>query len=89
MARGGIVDEPSLTDVLTSKQLRGAAVDIFEEEPYEGSLAQFDNVVLTAHIGASAHQSRYLMELGAAEDCVCVLSRDVPDSPLTEADVDG
>jgi D-3-phosphoglycerate dehydrogenase len=86
LARGGIVDEASLIDALASEHLSGAALDVFEDEPYEGPLTRFDNVVLTAHMGASAHQSRYLMELGAAEDCVRVLSGESPVSPVTEAD---
>jgi D-3-phosphoglycerate dehydrogenase len=88
LARGGIVDESSLIEALTSRHLRGAAIDVFEEEPYEGPLTRFDNVILTAHMGASAHQSRYLMELGAAEDCVRVLSGEDPVSPVTDADLD-
>jgi D-3-phosphoglycerate dehydrogenase len=88
LARGGIVDEASLIEALKSRQLSGAAIDVFEDEPYEGPLTRFENVILTAHMGASAHQSRYLMELGAAEDCVRVLSGESPVSPVTEADLD-
>ena len=72
-SRGGIVDEAALEDALFQKHLGGAAVDVFEKEPYEGALAEMDNVVLTAHMGASARTSRYLMELGAAENCISVL----------------
>lgn len=89
LARGGIVDEASLIQALTSQHLSGAAIDVFEDEPYEGPLTRFENVILTAHMGASAHQSRYLMELGAAEDCVRVLSGESPLSPVTEADLAG
>jgi len=77
-ARGPIVDETALTDALLQHHLGGAALDVFETEPYEGRLARLDNVVLTAHMGASAHQSRYLMELGAAENCISVLNGEVP-----------
>lgn len=72
-SRGGVVDTLALTDALAQRHLGGAALDVFEDEPYEGPLIHMDNVVLTAHIGASACASRYLMELGAAEDCVRVL----------------
>ena len=34
----------------------------------------FDNVILTAHIGASANQSRFLMELEATKNCIDVLN---------------
>ena len=73
-SRGGIVDTEALYDALVQNHLGGAALDVYENEPYEGALTRLDNVVLTAHIGASARQSRYLIELGAAEDCIRVLS---------------
>ena len=77
-ARGPVVDEAALTDALRQHHLGGAALDVFENEPYEGLLTRMDNVVLTAHMGASAHQSRYLMELGAAENCISALNGEVP-----------
>ncbi len=69
-SRGKIVDEDALYDALVQGHLTGAALDVFKEEPYEGKLTKLDNVLFTAHMGASAHKSRYLMELGAAEDCL-------------------
>lgn len=72
-SRGSVVDEESLADALLQWHLAGAALDVYEHEPYEGPLARFDNVVLTAHMGASARASRYLMELGAAEDLIRAL----------------
>lgn len=72
-ARGPIVDEQALTDALLQRHLGGAALDVFETEPYEGPMTQLDNVVFTAHMGSSAWESRFKMELGAAEDCIRVL----------------
>lgn len=77
-ARGPIVDEAALTDGLLQKHLGGAALDVFETEPYEGPLTRLDDVVFTAHMGASARMSRFLMELGAAEDCIRVLNGERP-----------
>jgi len=77
-SRGPIVDEAALTDALLQRHLGGAALDVFEKEPYEGPLTRLDNVVFTAHMGASARESRYLMELGAAEDCIRVLKGEKP-----------
>ena len=77
-SRGAIIDTEALTDALIQKHLGGAALDVYEGEPYEGPLIKLDNVVLTAHIGASASQSRYMMELGAAEDCIRVLKGQSP-----------
>ena len=77
-SRGGIVDTEALTDALAQNHLGGAALDVYENEPYEGPLTKLDNVVLTAHIASSARQSRYLMELGAVEDCIRVLNGKTP-----------
>ncbi len=77
-SRGPVVDEEALTDALLQRHLGGAALDVFEKEPYEGLLAKLDNVILTAHIGASARAARFLMELGAAEDCIRVLKGEKP-----------
>ena len=79
-SRGAIVDTEALTDALVQKHLGGAALDVYENEPYEGPLTKLDNSVLTAHIGASARQSRYLMELSAAEDCIKVLNGESPNN---------
>lgn len=73
-SRGQIVDEDAILDALKQKHLAGAAIDVFGTEPYEGPLLKIDNVILTAHIGASANESRYFMELGAVEDCINVLN---------------
>jgi D-3-phosphoglycerate dehydrogenase len=61
-ARGGIVDEVAVVAALQSGKLSGAAFDVFEQEPYEGPLCDFDNVVLTAHMGSYAREARQLME---------------------------
>lgn len=80
-ARGPIVDEEALASALRQGHLAGAALDVFESEPYDGPLARMDNTVLTAHIGASARATRFQMELGAARDCVRVLSGEAPKTP--------
>jgi len=77
-ARGPVIDEKALTDALLQGHLGGAALDVFDPEPYQGPLTRLDNVVLTAHIAASAEESRFLMEHGAAVDCIRVLRGDMP-----------
>ena len=68
VARGGLVDEKALLAALTAKQISGAALDCFESEPYSGPLTKLDHVVLTAHMGAYAMESRQIMEIDAAEN---------------------
>ena len=81
-SRGKVVDEVALVEAITWHHLGGAALDVYESEPYEGPLTKFDNVILTAHMGASAHRCRFLMELGAARDCVRVLRGEEPENPV-------
>lgn len=78
-SRGPVVDEEAITDALLQRHLGGAALDVFETEPYEGPLTGLDNVLLTAHLGASARVCRYNAELGAAEDCIRVLRDESPE----------
>ena len=68
LARGGIVDEESLSDALRNGRIAGAALDVFEQEPYNGPLCKLDNVILTPHIGSYAKESRQLMEEEAVEN---------------------
>lgn len=72
-ARGGVVDEKSLIEVLLARRLAGAAIDVFEGEPYAGPLLDIENVVVTPHMGARTCETRSRMEKDAAEDVLRVL----------------
>jgi len=62
MARGTLVDEPVLVEMLVSKKLGGAALDVFEKEPHvPEALFALDNVVLAPHQGSATHQTRNKM----------------------------
>ena len=50
--------------------IQGAGLDVFESEPYNGSLVDYDNVILTPHIGAYAKEIRMQMELEAAQNLI-------------------
>lgn len=67
-ARGGLVDEGALIEALDSKKISGAALDVFGEEPYDGPLKVYDNVILTPHIGSYAREARIQMEQDAVEN---------------------
>ena len=68
VARGGLIDEKALLKALETGRISGAALDCFETEPYNGPLIEFDQVVLTAHMGSYAMESRQIMEIEAAEN---------------------
>ena len=67
-SRGGIVDEEALYDALVSGHLAGAALDVFEEEPYHGKLLSLPQIVLTPHMGSYAKEARMQMEDEAAKN---------------------
>ncbi len=62
MARGTLVDEPALVEMLQSGGIAGAALDVFEKEPHvPEALFALDNVVLSPHQGSATHQTRRQM----------------------------
>jgi D-3-phosphoglycerate dehydrogenase len=75
IARGGIVDEDALRSALISNHLAGAALDCFEVEPYTGPLKELDNVVMTAHMGTYAMETRAQMERQAAAQLIAHLRK--------------
>lgn len=67
-ARGGLVDEDALCAALDSGHIEAAALDSFEQEPYQGPLCKCNQAILTSHIGSLARETRQRMELEAAEN---------------------
>lgn len=62
MARGSLIDEPAMLEMLQTGKIAGAALDVFDKEPQvpEGFFA-LDNVVLSPHQGSATHQTRNKM----------------------------
>tara|TARA_X000000950_G_scaffold229307_1_gene277127 strand:- start:29002 stop:29991 length:990 start_codon:yes stop_codon:yes gene_type:complete len=73
-ARGGIINEQDLHDVLRSEHLSGAAIDVFDLEPYKGPLCELDRCILTAHMGSMSVDCRNRMEYEATEEVIRFLS---------------
>ena len=69
-ARGGLIDEKALYAHLKNRHLAGAALDVFEQEPYTGELKNLNNVILTSHIGSYARESRVEMEIQAVQNLI-------------------
>ena len=68
VGRGGVVDEDALVDALRSGHLRGAALDVFTQEPLppESPLWELENVIISPHTSAlSRHENERIIELFA------------------------
>ncbi|CUH64655.1 D-3-phosphoglycerate dehydrogenase [Thalassovita gelatinovora] len=67
-ARGGLVDEVALAEMLKSGHVAGAAFDVFSEEPAkENPLFNLPNVVCTPHLGAATTEAQENVALQVAE----------------------
>ncbi len=78
-SRGPIIDQKALIDVLRSKRLAGAALDVFEEEPYvPDELTDLANVVLTPHIGTSTIETRVKMAQEASKNILKIFNGELP-----------
>jgi len=69
-ARGFLMDEAALADALGRDHLAGAALDVFQAEPYTGPLASLPNVLCTPHVATLTRASRAAMEWHCARSVV-------------------
>jgi lactate dehydrogenase-like 2-hydroxyacid dehydrogenase len=78
-ARGGLIDETALIELLESGHLGGAGLDVFEQEPnFNPRLAELDSVFLTPHINSATHETRLALGYACLEDIVAVLEGRAP-----------
>jgi len=73
-SRGGIINEQDLAAVMATGHLSGAAIDVFNQEPYTGRLAQIERCLLTSHMGSMSIDCRTRMEIEATEEAVRFLT---------------
>jgi len=77
--RGKCVDEKALVKALKEGWIRGAALDVFENEPeIEPELKELENVVLTPHIGSASYETRSRMAVMVAENVLAALKGEIP-----------
>ncbi len=80
ISRGGVVDQKALYNALKEKKIAGAGIDVFEKEPPENNpFVEFENVVLTPHIGANTKEGQIKAGTVCAEQINKVLKNEVPD----------
>lgn len=73
-ARGPVVDEAALIEALRAGTIKGAALDVYENEPnLTPGLAELSNVILTPHTASATTETRQAMSALAAENIIAVL----------------
>jgi D-3-phosphoglycerate dehydrogenase len=78
-ARGGIIKESDLYEALSSGEIAGAALDVYETEPpKENPLLELDNIVLTPHIAASTSEAQRDADIIVAREIKKVFQGDSP-----------
>ena len=69
-SRSEIIDYEYLYYLLKHNKIRGAALDVFDIEPYYGKLIKLQNTILTPHIGSYASEIRNQMEKEAVKSII-------------------
>jgi len=68
LARGGLIDENALKEILIENKIAGAALDVFAiEPPNDKQFALIDNVLITPHIGGSTEEAILAMGMAAID----------------------
>ena len=73
--RGPIVDEAALVEALKNGTIKGAGLDVFEQEPLplDSPLLQLPNVIALPHVGSATHETRYAMAKCAVDNLLAAL----------------
>jgi lactate dehydrogenase-like 2-hydroxyacid dehydrogenase len=70
-SRGAVIDEKALVSALKSGKIKGAALDVYENEPQiTAELLELDNVVLVPHIGTATREARNEMAAQASQNII-------------------
>jgi lactate dehydrogenase-like 2-hydroxyacid dehydrogenase len=85
VARGTLVDEPVLVELLKSGKLGAAGLDVFEKEPtVPTDLFGLENVVLLPHVGSASHYTRNKMGQLVVDNVVSFARGNGPLTPVAE-----
>ena len=82
-SRGPVVDEAALCEALLNRRIKGAGLDVYEDEPaVTPGLLGLDNVVLLPHVGSATIETRTRMARMAADNLLAGLAGQKPPNCL-------
>lgn len=81
-SRGPVVDEAALVAALEAGKIAGAALDVYENEPFIHPGLKRPNVVLAPHIASASLETRTKMAIIAAENVVALFKGQRPPNML-------
>ncbi|MBV6763021.1 2-hydroxyacid dehydrogenase [Rhodococcus opacus] len=85
VARGSVVDEDALVELLTERKLAGAGLDVFTREPHvPEALLALDTVVLLPHVGSGTTETRAAMEALTLQNLDEYLAQGTLTTPVLE-----
>lgn len=89
VSRGKVIQEQALVEALGQGRLRGAALDVFENEPLSAAspLLTMSNVVVTPHLAWISREAEEQLKREAADEVLRVLSGQPPKSPVNKIPV--
>lgn len=84
-SRGQVIDEEALLEVLKNERIKGAGLDVYENEPIiTPGLLDLRNVVLTPHTGSATRETRENMGIMVAENVIKALNNEIPPNLVPE-----
>jgi glyoxylate reductase len=84
-SRGPVVDEAALVAALEAKKIAGAALDVYENEPFIHPGLKRPNVVLAPHLASASIETRTKMAVMAAENITALFKGQMPANMLNPA----
>ena len=82
-ARGGIIDEDALYDAIVNEKVAGAALDVFEVEPFvDHKLLTRPEVIATPHLAASTFEAQESVAVDVSADVVSFLNGGLVQNPV-------
>jgi glyoxylate reductase len=81
-SRGPVVEESALVAALDARKIAGAALDVYEQEPFIHPGLKRANVVLAPHLASASVETRTKMAVMAAKNVVAIFSGQMPPNML-------